>query len=184
MEGETKRNPFIITVTVLTQRCSWTWTWWSQWSTASGWRRLQHSWFLYAQLPCCHLQAPPLRPPGTCHGSTLGCCLPFGRRSAPVPESGRSPGLFHGCPPRFSLHHDHHAGGHRGHRKKNFSPYTVIKPEATLNSGPTGSIHTWSIFAVLRNNMQLCRKLLLQSRLQDRFKIFTYFLINSILAIS
>ena len=95
----------------LQQHCkrSWTWRWYSEWFMASGRRGLRDSWVLYVLLPCCHHPSLPPLPPETCRGSTLDCCLLYGRRSV-LGEPGRSHrGLFHGCPSRLSRHHGRRA---------------------------------------------------------------------------
>lgn len=77
-------------------------------STASVWGHLQHSWLLCDLLQHSPLPVPPLLPPGTCRGSTLGCCLLCGRRSA-LCVLERHRGLFRGCLSRFSPHLDRRA---------------------------------------------------------------------------
>lgn len=77
--------------------------------STSGWRRRLHSWLLCGLRRGSHLPVPRRLPPGTCHGSTLGCCLPSGRQSA-LCGPGRNRDLSHGCLPRFSPHLDHRAG--------------------------------------------------------------------------
>lgn len=109
-------------------------------STASVWGHLQQSWLLCDLLQHSPLPVPPLLPPGTCRGSTLGCCLLCGRRSA-LCELERRRGLFRGCLSRFSHHLDRRA------RREPTNVYEAAEAPLSLTITPFSLVEIMAVIS-------------------------------------